>query len=84
MIDNDFLCEIGLNEDQIALLRERLDKEIMFRRLLGSEHVSHIEDVMRTENVDDIDFSNKELLRVKIRTEYGFLIPKAFKGQYQK
>ena len=84
MIDNDFLCEIGLNEDQIVLLRERLDKESRFRRLLGSEHVTHIEDVMRIADIDDIDFKDEELLRLKIRTEYEPLIPKMFKKKYQK
>lgn len=84
MIDNDFLREIGLNENQVTLLRERLDKESRYRRILGSEHVSHIEDIMRISEVDDIDFTNEELLRLKIRTEYEELIPKTFKKQSQK
>ena len=79
MIDNEYLQRIGLNEDQITLLRDRLDKESRYRKILGSEHVTHIEEIMKLEDVETIDLENEALLREKIRVEYDDMIPAYFK-----
>ena len=79
MIDNNFLQRIGLNEDQITILRDRLDKESKYRKILGSEHVTHIEEIMKLEDIESIDLENEALLREKIRAEYDDMIPAYFK-----
>ena len=79
MIDNNFLQRIGLNEDQITILRDRLDKESKYRKILGSEHVTHIEEIMKLEDIESIDLENEALLREKIRAEYDDMIPIYFK-----
>ncbi len=79
MIDNKYLQGIGLNEDQITLLRDRLDRESKYRKMLGSEHVMHIEEIMKLTDIDTIDFDNEDLLRLKIRTEFEDFIPKVFR-----
>lgn len=79
MIDNNFLQRIGLNEDQITILRDRLDKESKYRKILGSEHVTHIEEIMKLEDIESIDLENEALLREKIRVEYDDMIPAYFK-----
>lgn len=84
MIDNKYLQEIGLNEDQITLLRDRLDRESKYRKILGSEHVMHIEEIMKLTDIDSIDFDNEDLLRLKIRTEYDDMIPVYFKKGVSK
>ena len=84
MIKNEYLRELGQNEDQIAILRDRLDRESRFRELLGSEHVNHIENISKVTDIDTVDFRNEELLRLKIRTEWDGFIPKQFKKQCQK
>ena len=74
MIKDEFLREIGLNEDQISILRDRLDREQRYRELLGLEYVDHIEDISKVTDIDTVDFSNEDLLRLKIRTEWaGFI-----------
>ena len=67
MIDNEFLQRIGLNEDQITILRDRLDKESKYRKILGSEHVTHIEEIMKLEDIESIDLENEALLRERCR-----------------
>lgn len=79
MIDNKFLQRIGLTEDQITILRDALDKESRFRKILGSEHVGHIEEIMKLTDMNEIDLSNEALLREKIRVEYDDMIPVYFK-----
>lgn len=79
MIDKAFLQRIGLNEDQVTILTDALEKESRFRQILGSEHVAHIESIMKITDMDEIDFSNEALLREKIRAEYDDLIPARFK-----
>lgn len=83
MIDEAFLQRIGLSEDQISILSEEIEKESRFRQILESEHVGHIESIMRLTNMSEIDFENEALLREKIRVEYADLIPSQFK-KYQK
>ena len=79
MIDNKFLQQIGLTEDQITILLEALDKESRFRKLLESEHVGHIETIMKLMDMNKIDLSNEALLREKIRIEYDDMIPAYYK-----
>jgi hypothetical protein len=79
MINTAFLQRIGLNDDQITILMDALEKESRYRKILGSEHVGHIEAIMRITDMDEIDLSNEELLREKIRIEYDDMIPKYFK-----
>lgn len=76
---SDFLKGIGLNRDQIALITAELEKESEYRRILASEHVGHIELVVRATNMNEVDLSNEPLLREKIRAEYSDLIPTYFK-----
>lgn len=76
MIDNEFLQEIKLNENQIILLKKALDCESRYRQILYQEHVfpEAIEPIVRNTRTYEIDFSNEELLRMKIREEYkGFI-----------
>lgn len=75
MIKRDFFEKIGLNDNQIELITEALEKESIFRSLLGREHVIHIESIMRLTDVNEIDFSDEDLLRSKIRTEFSDMIP---------
>ena len=83
MIDKAFLQRIGLSEDQIIILTDALDKESKYRQILGSEHVGHIESIMKLTDMSEIDLSNEALLREKIRAEYADMIPAYFK-KYQK
>lgn len=78
MIDNVFLNRIGLNEDQIILLTDELNRENRFRQILYSERVSPsaIEPIIRTTDLSEIDFSCEDLLREKIRVEWADFIPK--------
>jgi hypothetical protein len=77
----DYLEGIGLTGDQIALITTELEKESEYRRILGSEHVGHIESIMRITDMKKIDLSNEDLLREKIRVEYDDMIPNYFKCQ---
>ena len=79
MIDKAFLQRIGLNEDQITILTDALEKESKFRQILGSEHVLHIESIVKMTDMNEIDLSNEALLREKIRVEYDDMIPQFFK-----
>ena len=77
----DYLEGIGLTADQIALITAELEKESEYRRILGLEHVSHVEAIMRITDMKKIDLSNEDLLREKIRVEYDDMIPNYFKCQ---
>ena len=70
---------LGLNEDQITLLMEAQDKESRYRRLLESEHCTHIEAIVRLTDMDSLDLSNEDLIREKIRIEYDDMIPRQYK-----
>ena len=81
MIDNEYLREIGLNEDQVILLRERLDKESRYRQILLQEGVipKYVEMIIRATKPEAVDLSNEDLLREKVRIEWDGMIAK-----YQK
>ena len=70
---------LGLTEDQITLLMEAQDKESKYRRLLESEHCTHIEAIVRLTDMEFLDLSNEELVREKIRVEYDDMIPRQYK-----
>ena len=76
MISREYMERLGLTEDQITLLMDAQKKESKYRRLLELEHVQHIEAIMRTEDLEKVDFSNEDLIREKIRIEWADMIPK--------
>lgn len=81
MISREYMERLGLTEDQITLLSEAMKKESRYRQLLTQERVSPtiIEDIMRNEDLEKVDFSNEELVREKIRVEYDDMIPRQYK-----
>lgn len=79
MIKREYMERLGLTEDQITLLMEAQDKESRYRRLLESEHVLHIEAIVRLTDMESLDLSNEELVREKIRVEYDDMIPRQYK-----
>lgn len=81
MIDNEYLREIGLNEDQVTLLRERLDKESRYRQILLQEGVipKYVEMIIRATKPEAVDLSNEDLLREKVRIEWDGMIVKCQK-----
>lgn len=79
MISREYMERVGLNEDQITLLMEAQDKESKYRRLLESEHCSHIEAIVRLTDMDSLDLSDEALIREKIRIEYDDMIPRQYK-----
>lgn len=76
MIDKKFLQHIGLNEDQVTLLTDALRRESRYREILLQEGVFNkaIEKVVRKTKLEEVDLSNEDLLREKIRAEWGSLI----------
>lgn len=79
MISREYMERVGLNEDQITLLMEAQDKESRYRRLLESEHCTHIEAIVRLTDMDSLDLSDEALIREKIRIEYDDMIPRQYK-----
>jgi len=78
MLDNVFFQKIGLNDEQILLVNEGLKKESRFRQILLQEGISPgvVESVARATPFEDINFSNEDLLREKIRIEWDSFIVK--------
>ena len=79
MVSREYMESLGLNEDQITLLMDAQEKESRFRRLLESEHCTHIEAIVRQTDMDSLDLSNEDLIREKIRIEYDDMIPRQYK-----
>lgn len=79
MISRDYLERLELTEDQITLLMDAQNKESKYRRLLELEHVQHIEAIMRVTDLEKMDLSNEDLIREKIRIEYGDMIPRQYR-----
>ena len=79
MISREYMERLGLTEDQITLLMDAQNKENKYRRLLESEHVLHIEAIMRVTDLEKMDLSNEDLIREKIRIEYEDMIPRQYK-----
>ena len=80
MVDRKYLEELGLDEDQIARLMDRLNKESRFRQLLGQAGVTNVELISIATDIREVDFSNERLLKEKILIEFGDMIPKAKKN----
>ncbi len=78
MISREYLERLELNEDQITLLMDAMKKESRYRQLLSQERVSPtvIEAIMRTVDLEKVDFSNEDLIRELIRVEWADMIPK--------
>ena len=77
MIDTAFLQRIGLNEDQIRLLKDGIDRESRYRQILLQEGVNPgvVESVIRATKLEEVDLSNEDLLREKVRVEWdGFIM----------
>ena len=79
MISREYMERLGLTEDQITLLMDAQNKESKYRRLLESEHVLHIEAIMRLTDLEKLDLSNEDLVREKIRIEYEDMIPRQYR-----
>ena len=79
MISREYMERLGLTEDQITLLMDAQNKESKYRRLLESEHCTHIEAIVRLTDMESLDLSNEELVREKIRVEYDDMIPRQYK-----
>lgn len=81
MIDTVFLQRIGLNEDQIRLLKDGIDRESRYRQILLQEGVNPgaVESVIRATKLEEVDLSNEDLLREKVRVEWDGLIMKCRK-----
>lgn len=81
MIDTVFLQRIGLNEDQIRLLKDGIDRESRYRQILLQEGVNPgvVESVIRSTKLEEVDLSNEDLLREKVRVEWDGLIMKCRK-----
>lgn len=78
MISREYMERLGLTEDQITLLMDAMKKESRYRQLLSQERVSPtvIEAIMRTVDLEKVDFSNEDLIRELIRVEWADMIPK--------
>lgn len=78
MIDNAFLRDIGLNENQVTLLREGLDHESRYRQILLQEGVNPkvTETIIRNTRHGEVDLTNEALLREKVRAEWADFIKK--------
>lgn len=78
MISREYLERLELTEDQITLLMDAMSKESRYRQILSQERVSPsvIEPIMRTVDLEKVDFSNEDLLREKIRIEWADMMPK--------
>ena len=78
MIDKEILREIGLTDDQIVRVLQLNDRIFRFRSILLSEGVSShaAELIIQATKDKDLDLSNTELLKEKIRIEYGDFIVK--------
>lgn len=76
MIDNEFLQGIGLNDDQVALLKDGLNRESRYRQILCQEGVRpHIaETIIRNTRLEEVDLTNEALLREKVRIEWSDFI----------
>lgn len=78
MVSREYMERLGLTEDQIILLSKAMKKESRYRQLLSQEGIrpSVIEPIIRAEDMEKLDLSNEDLIREKIRIEWGDLIPK--------
>lgn len=78
MIDKAFFQRIGLNEDQISILTDALNRESQYRKILLQEGISPgvVENVIRVTGFEEVDLDNEKLLREKVRAEWKDFIVK--------
>lgn len=78
MIDKAFFQRIGLNEDQISILTDALNRESQYRKILLQEGISPgvVENVIRVTGLEEVDLDNEKLLREKVRAEWKDFIVK--------
>lgn len=72
MVDKKFMQHIGMTEDQISLLTDALNRESRYRAILLQEGVypGCVEKVVRATKLEEVDLSNEDLLREKVRAEW--------------
>lgn len=72
MLDRKYMQSIGLTDEQIELLQEGIDFEKRyFRAMIDAGVPAKAADLhARMTRSEDIDFSDEELLRLKIREEW--------------
>ena len=65
-------------EDQITLLMDAMKKESRYREILSQEKVAPtvIESIMKTVDLEKVDFSNEDLIRELVRVEWSDFIMK--------
>lgn len=73
-----FLDNLGLTTEQIEKIMSAIRKEHQFRLLLLDEKLPPkiCEAIIRGTTLDEVDLSDEQLLRSKIRVEYYDLLPK--------
>lgn len=78
MISRDYLERLELTEDQITLLMDTLKKESRYREILAQERVAPtvIESILKTVDLEKVDFSNEDLIRELVRVEWSDFIMK--------
>lgn len=78
MISREYLERLELTEDQITLLMDAMKKESRYREILSQEKVAPtvIESIMKTVDLEKVDFSNEDLIRELVRVEWSDFIMK--------
>ena len=78
MISREYLERLELTEDQITLLMDAMKKESRYREILSQEKVAPtvIESIMKTVDLEQVDFSNEDLIRELVRVEWSDFIMK--------
>ena len=78
MISRGYMERLGLTEDQITLLMDAMKKESRYREILSQEKVAPtvIESIMKTVDLEKVDFSNEDLIRELVRVEWSDFIMK--------
>ena len=76
MINREYLERLELTEDQITLLMDAMKKESRYREILSQEKVSPtvIESIMKTVDLEKVDFTNEDLIRELVRVEWSDFI----------
>lgn len=78
MISREYLERLELTDDQITLLMDTLRKESKYREILAQERVTPtvIESIMKTVDLEKVDFSNEDLIRELVKVEWSDFILK--------
>lgn len=78
MISREYMERLELTEDQITLLMDAMKKESRYREILSQEKVAPtvIESILKTVDLEKVDFSNEDLIRELVRVEWSDFIMK--------